>query len=763
MNLSPLQLFNLSTLVAASESTLVHTRAPGAPEPIRWFNGQWDDTGAPQGKLLTDNAGWWGERVWTGVAYEYEAKPTDPPDVRGGNKEVFGRRLLDGNAPGGWHRPVGATGGKPLVAVFDFKRPCVFNEVDLVASKSPNAAASLSVSPDGTNWTAFAEASCSNALTRIRPEAPGKGRYLRVLFKTKGGPTTWLDEVLAWGEGEVSEEFPDDAREAVCAWKFPQSIRGNAKTRYDAAKFDAFAAASTTGVEIVALDAFPDRIASSVLGRTPGSFALRMARNETEARYFAIVNATRGTNEVAVAVEGLGDGVSAELLVGGVIRVSVNKRKLSEQEIFDLKIKGEVPEEMFEDRYGVLPFFGAESKPSESILARHVVNREQVRGFPSAIPLRPGEAVVVMLRLKTDGAKPGTCRGVLVAGKARLPLAVDVVDLTLPDPPVWVYVWGPFTPQFPFESRTRFERDAQAVADLGVSHFYGPSKGSKTEFATRKRPHSLFMSSISDGQLFHDVYNKRVKKLTDAHRKHLSECTERTLARAAAMGIPPERVALDLPDEIGPGNSEVAGEMAQHVKTNYPAVSVFCNPSFWMRTGFADATLMTNRLCSWYNDYVDVSVPYRSHLEDKVKREELFTKPRRVNAQYAHPAARAGRSIAWSSFRYGMDGYAWWCYYWNTGGTPWDIRTWRIYGYETKMALPLENGVAVAPEYEDMREAWEDWRLLTALREAGKTELLDALLKEFADSFDPPNMETSRPYRCDFFKLRDKALAAFAQ
>lgn len=60
---------------------------------------------------------------------------------------------------------------------------------------------------------------------------------------------------------------------------------------------------------------------------------------------------------------------------------------------------------------------------------------------------------------------------------------------------------------------------------------------------------------------------------------------------------------------------------------------------------------------------------------------------------------------------------------------------------------------------ENKREAWEDWRLLTALREAGKTELLDALLKEFADSFDPPNMETSRPYKCDFQALRDKALA----
>ena len=77
--------------------------------------------------------------------------------------------------------------------------------------------------------------------------------------------------------------------------------------------------------------------------------------------------------------------------------------------------------------------------------------------------------------------------------------------------------------------------------------------------------------------------------------------------------------------------------------------------------------------------------------------------------------------------------------------------------------MPLENGVAVTPMYEEMREAWEDWRLLTALKEAGKTELLNALLKEFGDSFDRPGMETDRPYKCNFLKLRDKALDAFGR
>jgi hypothetical protein len=808
-----------------------------AAEPIHWSVAGWDDTGAPKGALLTDNTGWWGERVWTGVTYEYEEghKPGNPRDIVGDNAKVFGRRLLDGRVKGSWHVPVGWNTGS-LAAVFDFKRPCVFNEVDLFMGfgQVRDHEAKLRFSGDGTNWHEVVTFSASNKFDRIRLDPPAKGRFMRLELSETGAFPYTLDEVLVWGEGEVSEKYPEDARPAVAEWKFPQSIGGNAKTRYSEAKFDEFAARSSNGVEIVALGPRPDNISWPILGRTPESLSLKMARNETEARYFAIVNATRETNNVAIAVEGVGGGVSAELLVGGTILTSQRKRKLSEQEKFDLKIKGEVPEEMFDTRYDALPFFGAESRPSEGVLSRYVANREQVRGFPSAVPLRPGEAVVVMLRLKTDGAEPGVRKGSLVATmspsassplreggggeadggstpsrteqarstppaavggsplsegadmasvtagnrptvkpsnrqtdaestpQASIPLAVEVVDLTLPDPPVWIYAWGPFTSQFPFESETRFEQDAKAAADLGVTQWAIPSKGSKYELVMKMRPHCWFMSRISDGRLFDDIYCCRVKELTDAHRKHLDESAERALARAEKMGIKPERVVFDMPDEIGRGNAKVAGEMALHVKSKHPEVSIFCNPSFWGRGGFADATTMTNCLVPWYNEAIDISVPYRSHLEDKVKREEIFTKPRRVNAQYAHPAGRAGRSISWSSFRYGMDGYAWWAYYSPTGN-PWDIRTWRMWGYEALNALPLENGVAVCPAYEEMREAWEDWRLLTALKEAGKTELLDSLLKEFGDSFDRPNMETARPYKCDFLKLRDKALGAFVR
>ena len=757
-----------------------------AGEPIRWFNGDWDETGAPKGVLLSDNGGgkssWWGDRVWTGVEYTYETPPTSPADLLGNSGDVFGRRLLDGRAIGGGSVPVGWRKG-PLVVVFDFKRPCVFNEVDLVFGsgqwrKERDHKASLSFSDDGTSWRDEVSFAASNIIDRLRLDPAGRGRYMRLELAETGVLPFALDEVLVWGDGEVSEKYPEDAKPVEAEWNFPQSIRGNAKTCYSEAEFDEFAAGASNGVEIVALGTRPDKISSPVLGRTPESISLKMARNETESRFFAVVNATRETNNVAIAVEGLGGGVSAEMLVGGTILTSRKKRKLPEKEVNpDLQILGDLPEEMFDTRYDTLPFFSVDSRPS-GILSRYVANREQVRGFPSAVPLRPGEAVVMMLRLKTDGAKPGKRNGVLTvkavkdgvessklkvesSGATSLPLNIEVVDLMLPDPPAWVYTWGPFTSQFPFESKTRFERDVSAVADLGVTQWQVPTKGSKHELAMKMCPHGWFMAHISGWSLFNAIYCCSIKELTDEHRKHLDEHTAHELEKAKAMGIPPERVVFDVPDEIGPGQALIVGEVAKYVKSKHPEVSIFCNP-VWGPKGFREVETMKKYLLPWYNEAVDISVPYRSHLEDKGKREDIFTQPRRVNAQYAQPTARAERSIAWSSFRYGLDGYAWWTYYSPTGN-PWDIRTWEGRNYGALNVLPLADGVAVCPIYEVMREARDDWRLLTALREAGKTELLDSLLKEFADSFDRRNMNGGRPYRCDFLELRDKALGAFEQ
>ena len=67
-------------------------------EPICWSDGTWDDSGAPEGVLLSDNEGWWGRSVYTGVTYEYAEAPDAPRDQLRGNGALFGRRLLDGSS-----------------------------------------------------------------------------------------------------------------------------------------------------------------------------------------------------------------------------------------------------------------------------------------------------------------------------------------------------------------------------------------------------------------------------------------------------------------------------------------------------------------------------------------------------------------------------------------------------------------------------------------------------------------------------------------
>lgn len=724
-------------------------------EPIHWRGGDWDFSGAPKGALLTDNGGWWGRSVYTGVTYSYEVDPGNPRDVIPGDKEgAFGRRLIDGNTRTGWHRPVGITKGRPVVAVFDFKRPCVFNEVDLMSEKSPQAETKVEVSADGTNWTAFAAASCSNALTRLTAEKSGRGRYLRVSYKSRTSHTTYLDEVLAWGEGEVSKAYPENIRTIP---------RGDVLRVPDAPK----GAVSWLPLQD------PTAKSKEQFGQPMVSFApdaaaggrILMARNETETRYFAVVNGTEKPVAVALSAPGFGGGVKAELRIGGLVRTQKPKYKLTEKQKFDMLLTGDEPEAAFDaNRLGIIPFFAAGTVPPENFLKKYTANPEQIAGFPSRVEIAPGECAVVMLRVTTEGAAPGERRGIMKAGGAVRTVDVCVVDATLSEDELpWIYAWAPFTPQFPFESRTRWANDARAVRDLGVTALPGfPKKNSKVDFASRgRRDKMMFRAAGISPRLDGKIYNAKITSLDEQGRAEITGQLAKVRAQSVESGIRPQQVFLTLVDEPGVRNAKICGEVCRFIKQTEPDMNIYLNPSFWAGTRFAPTEEIIDALGGYYADFVDVSVPYRSLVECKLGRKALWTTKRRVNASYAHPAHRAGRSIAWANYRYGLDGFAYWCYFWNTGGDPWDIRTWRIYSYEVDMVLPLENGVAITPVYEEMREAWEDWRILALLRKRGKTDVLNALLEEFAKSFSKKDIESSKPYTCDFQKLRNRALGAF--
>ena len=719
-------------------------------EPIRWTGGEWDTTGAPKGKLLTDNEGWWGRSVYTGVTYEYAESPDAPRDQLRGNGALFGRRLLDGDQPTGWHRPVGMTKKRPIAVTFDFKRTCVFNEVDLMSEKTPDASARVAVSPDGTNWTEFSEVSCTGALTRVRPPQAGRGRYLRVSYLTAKGWTTYLDEVLVWGDGEVSPEHPEN---------IVPIPRGNALRMTER---------RNGGASIVPL-ADPTESSRVKTGMPPFDLTpcpeaggeIVMARNETEVRYFAVVNESAETVRLPLVAPDFGGDVRAELRIGGLVRTQPPKYKLTDTQRFDLLLTGNEPEEAFDaDKLGIIPFFSADMAPPVNFARKYLANPEQVTGFPKEVEIAPGEGAVFMLRITTRNAKPGERSGRLSAGKTRRDVRIHIVNAVLPDAAPWIYVWSPFTRQFPFESRTRFVNDVRPIRELGATMLRGlPEKGSKVALAAKKRGSAVInyrVNGVGD-RVMNKTYTGKAKTLDDNDRRDIRERTEALRVKAAECGIRSDQLVLDISDEPGMRNAALFGEVCRYLREVAPDMRIYMNPSFWAKTRFTPTEDIIAALGGYYGEFVDVSVPYRTLVEDEQGRNALWATPRAVNAQYAHPAHRAGRSIAWSSFRYGLNGFAYWAYY-TPKGNPWDIRTWTLWAYECQLAFPLENGVALTPVYEEMREAYEDWLLLTALRKSGREKLLAELLDEFAGSFVPAKKETSKPYSCDFSALRLKAL-----
>ena len=276
-----------------------------AAEPIKWAVGGWDDTGAPQGKLLTDNVGWWGRSVFTGVTYSYEKGygPTAPCDVLKGDGGTFGRRLLDGQVGGNWHVPIGRNG--KIVVAFDFKRPCVFSEVDLF-TRAPGLHGKVEVGDDGTNWTAICSFELAAKMSRFGVDG-AKGRFIRLSVKADKG-VTYLDEVLVWGEGEVSDTYPEayapinpgdalkmsEPREGggieIRPIAKPTLAAAKEKFKVQGSKFKVDEAASNGAGAVPA-------VTDKKVG--PHSEIL-LARNETEVRYFAVANTS--TNAVTVAL-----------------------------------------------------------------------------------------------------------------------------------------------------------------------------------------------------------------------------------------------------------------------------------------------------------------------------------------------------------------------------------------------------------------------------------------------------------------------------
>ena len=757
---------------------------------IRWHGGVWDASGVPHGRLLTDNPRWFGERVFTGATYRWEKPPTEPADVRMNNgRPTPANRLLNGLREDGDRESecVGRNDGEPVVAVFDFQRPCGFAEVDVVSSFCTNATGFVEFSGDGTAWGARRTFRATSTISRVRLDETVPGRFMRLSFQAEPDAegragTTSLDEVYAWGDAEVSPAFP----EAI-----PRIPPGDA-LHFPGAKAGALAI----------LPMPTPQLGRKPSGETPAAHPVTMARNETESRYFAIVNGTGSDKVVSLTASGFGAGVQAELLVGGVMQMSPPKRKVSAEEMVLLATDNENGINLGDsDDLDLLPFFFADAIPAENFLRRYLANPAQVAGFPDAVPLEPGEGCVVMLRITTDGAAPGARMGALEASvggepssagdaaprdarpepppprcvwgmsdgviRTFLPIPLTIVDLALPPQSLWIYAYEPFTRQIPFETESRMRRDVERYAGIGATTTMRlPEQDTKERlFFDRVPQASVGSLTWCDPDLFRRVSKGEFESLADDDKARIVADARDFLSRGLILGLPLERIVAFLPDEPRLVNVRSVMSLARLVKEAVPTLPLHSDPLFYLGRGkgYSPPDEIADALLPDYNAYIDISCPKAELATEPSLLRDLWLRPRLVNAMYNHPAGKTGRETVFSCRRHGFNGFAYYCYC-HPNIDVWDIRRWGVLNLSYQAVMPLGEDVALTPLYETLREAAEDARLLDALEAAGKDNILAAVLERSKTAWDRSNERWKRGSASaeDILDLRETALRAFA-
>lgn len=737
-----------------------------AAEPIWWGVGDAkhqcsvrDDSGAPKGKLLSDNLHWHGPAVFTGCTYEYECdlywkdeiRPMLNRFLRGKNdpppEPVFGRLLLNSRV-GGKESCVAGVMGKPIKAVFDFKRPCSFTEVDFMCdmARSKPYKGTVSFSDDKSAWSEPVAFEGAEGVCRVRFDEPKSGRYMRFSFGASdaGRERQYLDEVVVWGDGEVSEKYPEAGGACDAPFTAPQSLRGIPETAMDGKTFADWQKRVGADVVVVPTRLHDPQRYSPITNAPPEKFRISMTKSEREMRYFAVANAGNGRTTVKIEKPDFGPGVDVEIWLGAVIHAQHPTRKLTEAQKRDLLLLDlEPPSDIGPlNRMALEPFVRGDMKPQPNFIRRFCGNAEQLLGFPGAFPLEKGEAAVFMLRLTTKDAKPGVRRARLSAGRGRaLGLELAVADAELDRSELITLMYGPFVGQFPYETESRRNLDVRFVNDLHVNFSGGaasfPEEGSKLWTWYKSAPDKILRRKLlPGGGAYGSCYfpvskGKKGKRVTDEDLEAIVAHVGKVKAEAERRGIPKDRYVLDFPDEPRPNVLANLLKIARAVKAAHPDVQLFCNPLFFNGAVKTNETLMAD-LRSTYNRCIDFSVPGFLAARRDWARNEFFTSAHRANMFYAQPARRMGRHGAWDAAVWGFNGLGYYCYWeYAIRCHTWDLRTngASILGATYRMAYPSGDGFAITPIYEMMREAVEDFHLVKTLQRRGCGALVDELYK----------------------------------
>lgn len=739
---------SLRNLLTVSAFALLTPLLPSHGDLV-WFDGS-RSVGEPPGKLLSDNGGYWGECVLTGVEYTCSPEPDNPPDRWRDQPERYGRRLLDGRPHGNWWTPIGVSG--PLATTFDFRRSCTFAEVD-VDTRCNRVALKVETADTAEGpWTTVLERArddCPDqAFHRLALPQPTTGRYLRLTVDAGG--LTYVDEVLIWGDAQVSTETPEIYKSVtappIASEISSMSIPGIEKTAFSDAVFWEWqrrlgSLARQRGVwsQVPIWDSITDRPLLPKVEEICREVRLTMARNETECLALALTNTSW---EKPWEAEVTLSPFRPEGSVSGEAQAVVG----------ELRVAGAIASRYYGVNIG--PLFSADNLLPPGLMRRYLTNGPGIADFPHLTLSRAGSAVL-WISVSARDARPGryvarmTCTG----GPSVL-LRVEVVDVTLPRPRVWLQTWSGATGQFPFVHEGRDRREVAYKTSLGVTVWNGwPEPGSQAALAHESG--RTFFHIWGIGDYGHRLYGGGIDpdRLTAEDAANIAKMIHDHVAKARSLGLSYDDWYVELTDEPGKGNSAAYGALCRLIRQADPRVRIYCNPSFWVGNGCLPDEDVYTSLSPWYNECVDVSSPIYLLLYERPKCMTLFGAPRLVRAFYnvctqSAKSERAAqvqiyRRMAWEAFSYGWNGWGFYSYY-APRGNPWNDFDAEWYTGEDlpdyQMVYPGPYGPVPTRQSEDVREGWEDYCLLTLLQEQGQETVVKTLLADFAAGGDPAEL-----------------------
>lgn len=721
--------------------------ACAASADLIWLDGTRTTENAPPGKLLSDNQNYWGESVLTGVVHHFESVPASGSET-GRSQDARDRWAAKQAKKKATEKSLRGESAKgPLVLVMDFKRDCTFSEVD-ISSRLTKLGIKVECGSWGAGWrTVYDGAQESSpdkpiSIYRVKlPEKP-KGDRLRISLSAEGAVS--MEDAWAWGDAEVTDQDPEAIRPvqpALPAGPYRScSIPGIERTAIregdftkwlkrlgDAAKLPAVWSKVNTWDSISSAPIMP---AAEAIDQKA---SIIMARNETECAAFALTN----LSPVKDLVTDVSLGRFTQVGGDGKPAPSISAK---------LSVMGAVPSAV----YGVClsPLLEQGNMLGQSLMKRYMTNSEMIQDFPH-LNMPPTTSAIVWLSVTTDGTPPGTYEATLdCASGSRVPVQVEVLDVTLPRPFAFAESYSRTTEMSPFQYADRNEREAGYKHLLGITVWNNwPEQGSAAEIARKL------------GTVQYNVYafpreNRRPKvPFSDSTRQKLMDYVGSLAKEANDLGLSYDQWFVEFYDEPSTADMPILAEYARLVKEVDPNIRIYCNPT-------------TDQVGEWYEKYVDVSFPCGN---GGISANKPFSSKRWVNGFYKIQANSSKnesrvqldryRGLAWEAMSRGWNGWGFFAYYRPTGNPWYDFDSAKVVGADPDYAIvyPGPHGPVPTRASESLREGWEDYCLISLLRQQGKNDVADAICKSFVPT-DGDRRAQAKPLE----ELRLRALLAAA-